>query len=935
MKNLKSKSLLTMLMVLALLVATASMAFADFNKFLVKADDGKFYEYNQQELNDSYTAFQVLGATSPAAAMYNQFAALQAAGADVVALGDSVRGWMDYAAAQTASIAAQIAEIPFVINDFLALPASPVYGETVTNPIVVNPDGTLTPTVDLAAYDAARAQATAAVQADYTAASWTALQTALTNNVVDGNNTQVEIDAAAANINAAYAALVKVLKVESVSAINAKQIQVVYSSPVDPTIAKDVTNYSLKTSGTVAFPLATTTAASVLSADGKTITITLVTPLNNAGNVMSVGLNNGDTFQVVTKNIKDVAKTQTLPTITTNVVYSDTAKPEFVSATASAKTTTNTITLAFNEPVDITTASLTVNGTAASLAAGTKANEVVATTGSNLTAGTTYNLVLLNFKDYAANLMATNPLATTVTVTADAVAPVVTKVEVIRDSLIEVTFDKAMNTTTLTNTSVKLYDPNLLTTGITQTGAVTVKANTDNKTFSVPIAAVPFNTSGVFTGILSFTNNIKDSSGNALVATTQPVTLTKDTTAPTVVSSTYVNTTTYNGIATTNGAIVVKFNEPVTYFAANTTYTVVDNLGTVILTPLVAHTTATAGINVNPNDLTELVLPLAANVGSTITSYTVVMPTGAAKDLTIAANASASVNLTVNVSAGPPVAADTLKPVVASATPTVATSTTPTTIAVAYTEAGSGLNTATVIDTNNYRLDGTPLPGGSYITLAGTTATITVPMGTIAKDKAYALNINAIADKAGNVMDPYIGSVTLRDDIAPTMTTAVLNTNGTVSVGFDETMLTGVAKEAGLTFVINGSTLSGANIAYTIADGLGSDAGKYVATVNTRRFGIAAVGGVVTAPTGTYTGTGTNVMKFVYIDVNGDQLFSATDIVVSAVDQGNATAIAEAPEGTYNLNNASSITVTSTGTTIKDASLIGNLLKAATTITVK
>lgn len=100
MKNLKSKSLLTMLMVLALLVATASMAFADFNAFLVKADDGKFYEYNQQELNDSYIAFQVLGATSPAAAMYNQFAALQAAGADVVALGDSVRGWMDCVAAQ-------------------------------------------------------------------------------------------------------------------------------------------------------------------------------------------------------------------------------------------------------------------------------------------------------------------------------------------------------------------------------------------------------------------------------------------------------------------------------------------------------------------------------------------------------------------------------------------------------------------------------------------------------------------------------------------------------------------------------------------------------------------------------------------------------------------------------------------------------------------
>lgn len=231
MKNLKSKSLLTMLMVLALLVATASMAFADFNAFLVKADDGKFYEYNSQELNDSYTAFQVLGATSPQAAMYNQFVAIGGS-TKVVALNDSVKGWMDYAAAQTANIAAQIAEVPFVINDYFATPAATLYGGTVTNPIVVNPDGTLAPTVDLAAYEAARAQAEAVVAADYTAATYAALQTALTDNVVDGTNTQIEIDAATAAINDAYAALVKVLEVESVSAINSKEVEVTFNKEV-------------------------------------------------------------------------------------------------------------------------------------------------------------------------------------------------------------------------------------------------------------------------------------------------------------------------------------------------------------------------------------------------------------------------------------------------------------------------------------------------------------------------------------------------------------------------------------------------------------------------------------------------------------------------------------------------------------------------------
>lgn len=223
MKNLKGKGLLTILLVLALLVSSASMVFADLQSFLVKAEDGRYYEYNSAELDNSYLAYQINPA-SPAADMYEQFLAIGGS-TRVVALGDSVKGWMDFAAAQNASLAAQIANIPFVINDFFATPAAPVYAGTVTDPIVVKPDGT---TADLEAYNAALADVATKVEADYTADSWTNLQTVLAANVMTSANTQVEINTAVGAINGAIIALVEVPTVDlaaydtALAAANAK-----------------------------------------------------------------------------------------------------------------------------------------------------------------------------------------------------------------------------------------------------------------------------------------------------------------------------------------------------------------------------------------------------------------------------------------------------------------------------------------------------------------------------------------------------------------------------------------------------------------------------------------------------------------------------------------------------------------------------------------
>lgn len=711
-------------------------------------------------------------------------------------------------------------------------------------------------------------------------------------------------------------------KVVSVSAINAKQIQVTFNTAMDEDSVTDVTNYAIKRAGEAALSMTdnsapATDAEAELTEDGKTLTITL----NNALTAAAWGsIVEGDTFNVEYDALK-AANGQEIEAGSATVKYSDKVAPEFVSISASAKETTNRVTVTFTEPVDTSQATITVDGTLVSaINAGDKPNEIVLTTASNLEVGKTYNVSLLNIKDAAGNLMATNPYTTTVTVASDTVAPTVTDIKVVRDSLLEITFDKAMNASTISNTSIRVLDVNLTNANgdITQ-GTVTAKPNTGNKTFLVPITGLPFN-NGTFSGVISVANTIKDAAGNASAAYTKNISITEDTTAPQVVSTTYNNGTTYNGIATPNGAIVIKYNEEVAASAAHGDYTVVNNkTGATVAT-------AFSSRQVNPNDATELVLVLSAGVPADSTTYTVVAPSSAVTDLSLGANASASANLSVDVSSGAPVADDKTAPVVATVTETAATSASSgTSIAVAYTETGSGLDVATVTNVNNYRLDGAALPSGSYITLAGTTATVNIPAGSFAKDKTFALNINGIKDKAGNTMDPYVGSVGLKDDIAPELTTATLNSNGTVTLTFSEAVNTAVGKEADFDVILNGSNLQGASLAYELADGIGADAGKYVLTVETKAANVAD---------GDVDGTLENVL---YIDVNGNGSYDAATDILVASKVAEAGTTDDYSDGTYDLNKATTLKVNSISnpTLVKDTSDLENVLKGSKSITLK
>ncbi|MEN0650998.1 S-layer homology domain-containing protein [Caldifermentibacillus hisashii] len=744
----------------------------------------------------------------------------------------------------------------------------------------------------------------------------------------------------------------KTPKVESVSAINAKQIEIKFNTKMDKYSVTDVTKYSIKRAGVTATQLSNVSSANEyasaeLSEDGKTLTITFKNALTSSywGSIAE-----GDTFNFQTAKLKAVNGKE-IDAASYAVKYSDKVAPAFVSAKASAKTTTNKITLTFSEPIDYSAASVSVDGVFGSLSAGSKPNELVVTTNSNLEAGKTYNLQILNVKDVAGNLLTPNPVNTTVTVTSDAVAPVVTDVKVVRDNLIEVTFDKSMDASTLTaNDTVKLMDANFSNTNAVS--SVTAKTDTDNKVFRVSLTPVSFNDSGNFSGTLVISDSAKDSLGNAMVTTTKAVYLVKDAVKPQAISVKYVKATTYgNQTGLTNGALVVKFSEEIQ--TSTGSIVVVDDQG---------RTVTVGAPVVNGKDLTELIIPLTDPVAQTAKSYTVSVSASKVKDLSSQQNSNALATLTADVSAGAIVGKDTAAPSITLIKGVSAVKTTSTGNQITFTiqdqanagETASGVDFTTVADVNNYRLDGAPLPAGSYVTVAGSapsyTVTIQMPFGAISKDKDnYSLNINGIKDKAGNVITPVaVNTVSLKDDVKPELKTATLNAGGTVSLGFSEDVVpVATVSSAVLDFTVelNGSTLtkpttaSATALAYELVDGTGADAGKYVLRVKvskeTQTVGSAATGITINGVKYTVSNDGDNLL-FKFIDVNGSGAADNGDIILSATDVDSTTQ-AFTFDSYYDLTKATSLKVGTVANpaVVNDASTLVNELVGGKKITVK
>lgn len=708
-------------------------------------------------------------------------------------------------------------------------------------------------------------------------------------------------------------------KVESVSAINAKQIEIKFNKAVDTSTATNKSNYKIQRNADAsASTLAVRDAGATVtvSEDGKTVTITTTAGVNT-----QFGVTTGTPFKFIVENIKD-KNGKSVESYTTNLVVNDTVAPTLKEVKSTAKSTTTKVTLVFSEPVQTSGAIAYVGGQAASVQAGTSANEVILTTAQTLEAGKTYDLTLLNFKDYADNFLQQNPTTTSFTVAGDVVAPTVQDVKVVRDNLIEVTFDKAMDASTFSGYA-RVLDLN----GTVQGGAVSasIKPGTSGKTVRLALAsAVPFNSNGTFAGTLVLGDGIKDVNGNAKVATSHSITITKDTVAPTITGTTYVPAGgQYAGSTYANGAIVVKFSEEVS-ITPSTDIKLITSNGVDVSSNL-----NVGGRAVNASDSTEVIVPLSSALSAG--TYTLRVGNDVVQDLSTQLNKNIAAVTTVNVSTS----SDTDKPVVnvASLSVVAATSqTTGTTISFVMTD-NIGLDLATVQNVNNYLLDGKPLPSGSYVTVVhgsgstdsaatNITVTLNIPAKSITKSGTYALNINNIKDKAGNIADPKVASVTLTDDVSPELKTATISSNGLLVLGFTEAVNSVAAGTlSDFQFTINGTDVAVANNTniVTFANGTGTDAGKYVVTFNAK------------VDAGADANSATTADNRLYLDVNGNNSFDAgTDILVLT---GTTTAVGST---TLDLNLLSSLKVkVVNNTTVTDTSALANPIKVGTTITVK
>lgn len=702
-------------------------------------------------------------------------------------------------------------------------------------------------------------------------------------------------------------------EVVSVSAINAKQIQVTFNQAADSLTALNRDNYKLQTNTdnqAVSLSTVDATAELTLSEDGKTLTITTTTEIN----AQLGGITAGTPFKFTVDGVS--AKTGVaFEKKTVTISSKDEVAPKFLTATSKARTTTTKVTLEFSEPVDVAGAIAYVGGQAATVAQGSTPTTVTLTTSQALEANKEYDLTLLNFKDFAGNFLDSNPTNTKFTVTSDVLAPVVQEVKVVRDNLVEVTFDKAMDASTFAG-NARILDVN----GVVQGGGLTatIKPNTSGKTVRLLTAsAVPFNNSGTFAGTLVLADSIKDASGNAKSATSHNVTLTKDTVKPTVASASYIAPNSqYAGNTYANGAIVVKLSEEVALGTAD--YKIISSSGEV--------SSVTVTPAVNSHDAKEVILTLSAALATD--TYTLRVGNDSVEDLSTQKNKNVAGTTTVKVDGS----SDTQKPVVdvTGSTGTAATSQTSGSSIVVNIKDNVGLDLATVQNVNNYLLDGKPLPSGTYVTIAHVggssataatevNATLNIPAKAIAKSGNYTLNVNNIKDKAGNTADPKVqSSVALVDDISPELTKAEISSNGLLVLTFSEAVTSSTLPNTleDFDFEINGVKVVGANLANiaTVADGVGTDQGKYVVTINAE----------VDATAGTAAG------NFIYLDVDGSGAFNSGDIKIQTGTSETGSI------ATLDINKFSSFKVTvADNQVIKDTSSLNNPIKKGNTITVK
>ncbi|MBB3868678.1 hypothetical protein DER53_03550 [Parageobacillus toebii NBRC 107807] len=324
-------------------------------------------------------------------------------------------------------------------------------------------------------------------------------------------------------------------KVESVSAINLKQIEIKFNKAVDKdTVVID--NFKVSKGATES-----TITSAELSEDGKTVTLTVQTPLEQKGE-----------YRVFGFNLKATTGAK-FPSFVQDITVEDTVAPKIVSASAVTKDDkVNSFTLKFSEPVSFTTIKV-----GDSILGAAKVDDFTYTvSGKELEVGKSYEVEVYGLTDLAGNKGGT-PERASIVVTKDAVKPNFV-INAVGPKTFEIKFDKDMNTAVAVD-SIKVKDA--------KGNAVALKAlpsfKDDKRTLVVELAKLPFEDDTVNSATLDVTvQALQDKLGNVVDTKTVQVTLVRDTVKPAIKEAKF----------TAANEIEVEFSEAVTGVEAGDFY---------------------------------------------------------------------------------------------------------------------------------------------------------------------------------------------------------------------------------------------------------------------------------------------------------------------------------------------------------------------------
>ncbi|BAQ10002.1 S-layer glycoprotein protein, contains three N-terminal slh domains [Bacillus sp. OxB-1] len=626
--------------------------------------------------------------------------------------------------------------------------------------------------------------------------------------------------------------------VADVKVVNAKQVEVAFSSPVAKSTVLDSSG---QVRNLVFTPVTGATVnpgqlTGTLSEDGKKLTITAQWIFDG-----EYAFKAADAIQA--------ASGGKFEELTTILKATDNVGPKLVSGSAVAKTATTSFAVLFDEPVSATGAIAYVNDMVATVANDPQnPNVLQVTSGKAVSAGETATIKLLNVKDYKQNLVSPNPVETSVTIKTDTVAPTVTNVKVVGENRIELTYDKAMNISSFYR-KARLVHSNGSVTNLEAT------AGKDAKTVVLTGAYAGYGNSNQ--AVLFVDADVKDTVGNSAASYSANVTLERDTTSPALATVEYKD-----------GKVVAHFTEDISP-GGNSAVTIIDQK-TGVATPI------TLQYNRGPNAvISDRTLTIQHSLPNgtyqlRLPANTVVDKAGIPNSNTIAMQSFIVENAASYDNTRPIIVMGPNNPVRPGTVPGAEQTATYTAI-----DDDSGINLATVQDIHNYTWDGKALPAGSYITnvIAGTAdratsvnVTVHVPSESIPSTKTAMLTVHNIRDNADNtIATPGMGEVTFVSGSRPELSQASIAANGTLTLSFNKPIQRLDLNDFVIT--VNGQDVPPIHVELAHSN---SYANAYTANVRALVGNDIVVGGLT--------------QDVIYIDTNRSGRYDSGDILLEVVD---------------------------------------------------